>query len=84
MAIDIETPLSPGWWLWRCHRKLTGRQNRLTRLFSRYEGNPWEPDWMDTAPDAAKRFYRAARTSFAPPFHSPPQQGVTALILRKP
>lgn len=65
MAIDVETPQSPGWWMQRCHVKLTGRQGRLTRLFSRYEGNPWEPDWMDTAPDAAKRFYRSSRTSFA-------------------
>lgn len=65
MAIDVDTPMSPGWWLQRCHTKLTARQGRLKRLFDRYEGNPWEPDWLDTAPDAAKRFYRAARTSFA-------------------
>lgn len=65
MAIDVETPMTPGWWLGRCHQKMMARQGRLTRLFSRYEGNPWEPDWLEGAPDAAKRFYRAARTSFA-------------------
>ena len=65
MAIDVETPESPGWWLLRCNTKLTGRQQRLRRLFDRYEGDPWEPDWLATAPDAAQRFYRAARTGFA-------------------
>ena len=65
MAIDVETPESPGWWLLRCNTKLTGRQQRLRKLFDRYEGDPWEPDWLATAPDAAQRFYRAARTGFA-------------------
>lgn len=65
MALDVVTPGSPGWWLARCHQKLIARQPRLRRLFARYEGNPWEPDWLATAPDAAKRFYRASRTSFA-------------------
>lgn len=65
MVIDVDEPMSPGWWLDRCHTKLLARQDRLMRLFSRYVGNPWEPDWIDGSPDAAKRFYRAARTSFA-------------------
>lgn len=49
----------------RCVDKLNGRQERLLRLYSRYEGNPWEPDWLYDAPPVAQRFYRASRTGFA-------------------
>lgn len=65
MPIDVDTPGSPGWWLARCHAKLIARQPRVRRLAERYAGNPWEPEWLVTAPDAAQRFYRAARTNFA-------------------
>ena len=63
--IDVDTMHSPGWWLSRCTEKLNGRQERLRRLFKRYEGDPWEPEWMATAPEVARRFYRASRTGFA-------------------
>lgn len=63
--IDVDVPLSPGWWLQRCSDKLRSRMGRLKGLFDRYEGEPFEPDWLETAPDAAKRFYRSSRTSFA-------------------
>ena len=45
MAIDVETPGSPGWWLLRCNTKLTGRQRRLRKLFDRYEGDRHGGDW---------------------------------------
>lgn len=63
--IDVETPGTPGWWMQRCSAKLSARQPRLKKLFDRYEGDPWEPEWLHTAPDVAQRFYRAARTGFA-------------------
>lgn len=65
MVIDVETPLSPGWWLQRCNDKLVGRQDRLRRLFSRYEGEPEVPETLHFAPETAQKFYRSSRTGFA-------------------
>lgn len=65
MAIDVETYDSPGWWLRRCQRKLTARQERLDGLFARYEGNTPLPASLREAPDTAKKFHKTARTNLA-------------------
>jgi len=65
VAIDVETPESPGWWMKRLSDKLNARRDVYDDLFRRYEGNSLLPRSLWDAPDAAKRFYRTARTAFA-------------------
>lgn len=65
MAIDVETPDSPGWWLKKLSDKLQSRRDLYDDLYRRYEGDTLLPRTLWDAPDAAKRFYRIARTTFA-------------------
>lgn len=65
MAIDVETPQSPGWWLKKLSDKLNARRATFDDLFRRYEGDSLLPRSLWDAPEAAKRFYRTARTAFA-------------------
>lgn len=63
--IDTKTPDSPGWWLQRCSDKLATTQKRVAPLYDRYEGRAPLPEALATAPDAAKIFWKTARTTFA-------------------
>jgi hypothetical protein len=64
MAIDVETRLSPGWYLQRCTRKLAERQPRLRELQRRYrEGGPL-PELPDAASDAYRRIQSKSRTNY--------------------
>lgn len=66
MAIDIDEPDSPGWWLSKCAKKLEKRHPRLELLNSYVEGDAPIPNDADPAvADAYKRFRRQARTNFA-------------------
>jgi len=65
VAISVETPESPGWWLKKLSDKLHGRRELYDDLYRRYEGDTLLPRTLWDAPDAAKRFYRIARTTFA-------------------
>lgn len=65
MPIDVETPLSPGWWLDRLNTKLNGRRERLDLLAQRYRGNPPLPEGAQNVEDAYRAFQRKARTNFA-------------------
>lgn len=63
--IDTKIRLSPGWRLARQQKKLEERRRRLEPIFARYEGNAPVPESLAAAPDAAKVFFRSARTQFA-------------------
>ena len=65
MAIDIETPDSPGWWLNRCAKKLAANRKQIDPLFARYAGDQEMPRELLSAPEPAQRFFRTARTGLA-------------------
>jgi len=65
VPIDVETYDSPGWWLRRLQRKLIDRQDRLDKLFARYEGNAPLPESLRDAPETARKFHKTARTNLA-------------------
>lgn len=63
--INTKTRLSPGWRLARLMKKLEDRRGALEPIFARYEGNAPMPEALQGAPDAAKLFFKSARTQFA-------------------
>lgn len=63
--IDTQTKGSPGWYLWRLHRKLQDRKQTIEDLFARYENRAAVPDVMKAAPGSAEKFYQASRTGLA-------------------
>lgn len=65
MAIDVKEPQSPGWWLKRCADKLEVKRERIEPLYQRYEGKQPLPESLVDAPEAARRFFKSSRTSFA-------------------
>jgi hypothetical protein len=66
VTIDVTTQGSPGWYLKRLSDKLERRRNdTIDDLFARYEGNAPVPTSLRDAPDSAKKFFKASRTSFA-------------------
>lgn len=66
MTIDIKTKGEPGWYLKRLSDKLERRRKEIIDdLFARYEGNAPVPTSLRDAPESAKRFFKASRTSFA-------------------
>lgn len=65
MAIDVETPGSPGYRLQRLARKLEEEQTRLVPIFQRYENTQPLPDTLRNAPETARQFFEAARTGYA-------------------
>lgn len=65
MAIDVETPLSAGWWFDRLNTKLNARRTRADRLASYYRGDPPLPEGARGIEDAYRAFQRKARTNFA-------------------
>lgn len=65
MAIDVTTPESPGWWLNRLNAKLVEARKEYVDLFARYEGDAPIPSSLESAPEAARRFFRVCRTDFA-------------------
>lgn len=65
MAIDVEEPGSPGWWLQRCAKKLSDRRPRIQQLADIMEGNAPIPGDTDPAvTDAYRRYRRMARTNY--------------------
>ena len=65
MAIDVDEPGSPGWWLQRCAKKLNDRRPRLQELADIMEGNAAIPGDADpAATDAYRRYRRLARTNY--------------------
>ncbi len=67
MAINVETRLSPGWWMDRLFRRLSAqkRHARLTELHNRYHGDPPLPEGNDVARELFTAFQRKARTNYA-------------------
>lgn len=66
MAIDVETPDSPGWWLQKLAKLLVAEQPRLQELRDRYEGNAPVPEGpQGEARKAYETFVRKARVNFA-------------------
>ena len=67
MAINVETRLSPGWWMDRLFRRLSDqkRHDRLEGLHKRYHGDPPLPEGNDVARELFTAFQRKARTNYA-------------------
>ncbi len=68
MAIeDVDTPMSPGWWLKREFGLLAdrSRHNRLQRLHDYRSGNAPLPEGAENAREAWETFQRKARTNWA-------------------
>lgn len=67
MAINVETRLSPGWWMDRLFRRLSDqkRHDRLMLLHNRYHGDPPLPEGNDVARELFTAFQRKARTNYA-------------------
>jgi len=65
VTIDIKTKGAPGWYLKRLSDKLEKRRkDTVDDLFARYEGDAPVPSSLRDAPESAKRFFKASRTSF--------------------
>jgi hypothetical protein len=67
VAINVETRLSPGWWMDRLFRRLSDqkRWDRLTLLHNRYHGDPPLPEGNDVARELFTAFQKKARTNYA-------------------
>lgn len=67
MAINVDTRLSPGWWMDRLFRRLSDqkRWDRLEGLHKRYHGDPPLPEGNDVARELFTAFQRKARTNYA-------------------
>jgi hypothetical protein len=67
VAIDVETPGSPGWWLRRLFWMLgnTKRQQRLAKLRSYRLGDPPAPAGAEAAREAYEAFVKKARLNLA-------------------
>lgn len=67
MSINVETRLSPGWWMDRLFRRLSDqkRHDRLKELHDRYHGDPPLPEGNDVARELFTAFQRKARTNYA-------------------
>lgn len=67
MAINVETRLSPGWWMDRLFRRLSEqkRHERLNLLHKRYHGDPPLPEGNDVARELFTAFQKKARTNYA-------------------
>jgi SPP1 Gp6-like portal protein len=67
VAINVETRLSPGWWMDRLFRRLSDhkRYDRLEQLHKRYHGDPPLPEGNDVARELFTAFQRKARTNYA-------------------
>jgi len=67
VAINVETRLSPGWWMDRLFRRLSDqkRHDRLNGLHNRYHGDPPLPEGNDVARELFTAFQKKARTNYA-------------------
>jgi hypothetical protein len=67
VAINVETRLSPGWWMDRLFRRLSDqkRHDRLKLLHDRYHGEPPLPEGNDVARELFTAFQKKARTNYA-------------------
>lgn len=67
MAVDVSTPLSPGWWMYRLSKQLTDRRRmaRLEWLDRYYKGNADLPCGAPAAREAFNMFQRKARSNLA-------------------
>lgn len=65
VAIDVETPQSPGWWLLRLDRKRRARLPRLEKLDRYHRGDPPLPEGAASARSAYKAFQKKARLNLA-------------------
>lgn len=67
MAISVETPQSPGWWMNRLFNMLADRKRRwrLQTLFNYHRGHAPLPQGAENAREAFETFQRKARSNFA-------------------
>lgn len=63
--IDIQEPMSPGWWLNKLMRRLGDRQSKLQALDDYYRGDPPLPEGARGCSAAYRDFQRKARTNYA-------------------
>lgn len=65
MAIDVDAPGSPGWWIKRLADKLEVRRPRLEKLNDYLRGNPPLPKSAVNARDTYKEIQQKARLNLA-------------------
>jgi len=65
VAIDVQTPGSPGWWLWKLSEEQRRRRKTFDEMWARYEGNPKLPEGAESAAEAYRQFQKKARSNFA-------------------
>lgn len=67
MSINVDTRLTPGWWMDRLFKKLSDRKRyeRLEELTQRYQGNPPLPEGAEAARELFTAFQKKARTNYA-------------------
>jgi hypothetical protein len=67
VAINVETRLSPGWWMDRLFRRLSDqkRYTRLQELHDRYHGDPPLPEGADAARELFTAFQKKSRTNYS-------------------
>lgn len=75
MPIDVDVPLSPGWWALRLHKRMVGREKgqtltraaRMNLLWNYFTGNPPLPRYSADHREDTKEFLRMARANYAVP-----------------
>jgi hypothetical protein len=67
VAINVDVPYSPGWWMRRLFNALTDRRRRtrLQSLLDYHRGNAPLPQGAENAREAFEAFQRKARSNFA-------------------
>jgi hypothetical protein len=64
VAIDVETPDTPGWWLKRLYLQLNAQRSYCQGMMDRFAGDPPLPYVSDIQRDAVRWFVSQSRTNF--------------------
>jgi len=64
VAIEVDEPLSDGWWIQRLSYRLVDQRKRAEALHERYEGKPPLPIVNDNMRKAVELFLRKAATNW--------------------
>lgn len=65
MAVSVNVPYSPGWWLQRAFEKREAQAPRLTELSLWHKGEPPAPKAVQNAREAFREFEAESTTNFA-------------------
>ena len=80
--IDVKEPDSPGWWLLRCHRKLSARLPHLEKLHQYRIGDPPLKRSTETERRAFQEFRKTGRLNMADLLVSSLTERMTTRVIR--